>query len=75
MKPNSLRVLANGLEHHVLEWTPELVAGAAAGATVFLIHGFMDAAAMARAEQRAQVTRERLEVLARDPGEDRRHTT
>jgi pimeloyl-ACP methyl ester carboxylesterase len=45
MKPNSLRVLANGLEHHVLEWTPELVAGAAPGATVFLIHGFMDAAA------------------------------
>jgi pimeloyl-ACP methyl ester carboxylesterase len=33
-----LRVQANGLEHHVLEW------GGASGRTVFLIHGYMDAA-------------------------------
>ncbi|HEX4447594.1 MAG TPA: alpha/beta hydrolase [Polyangiaceae bacterium] len=37
--PLSLRVPANGLEHHVLEWP------AAGAATVLLLHGYMDAAA------------------------------
>jgi pimeloyl-ACP methyl ester carboxylesterase len=40
--PDSLKLLANGLEHHVLEWLPT---GPAAGATVVLLHGYMDAAA------------------------------
>jgi pimeloyl-ACP methyl ester carboxylesterase len=40
--PISLRVLANGLEHHVLEWP---ATGPATGATVLLVHGYMDAAA------------------------------
>ena len=40
--PDSLKVLANGLEHHVLEWP---ASGAVAGATVLLVHGYMDAAA------------------------------
>ncbi|MGH7271452.1 MAG: alpha/beta fold hydrolase, partial [Polyangiaceae bacterium] len=40
--PVSLRVTANGLEHHVLEW-PARAPDAAA--TVLLLHGFMDAAA------------------------------
>jgi pimeloyl-ACP methyl ester carboxylesterase len=47
----SLRVLANDLEHRVLEWVPQRPAppdaqGAAEGwaaRTVFLVHGFMDA--------------------------------
>ena len=45
--PQSLRVPANGLEHHVLEWLPPLdaVTSAVAAPTVLLIHGFMDAAA------------------------------
>ncbi len=34
------RVRANGLEHHVIEWS-----GAPAEATALLLHGFMDAAA------------------------------
>jgi pimeloyl-ACP methyl ester carboxylesterase len=36
--PVSIRVKANGLEHHVLEWP------GASSRTVFLIHGYMDAA-------------------------------
>ncbi len=40
--PDSLKVLANGLEHHVLEWPSR---GPVAGPTVLLVHGFMDAAA------------------------------
>lgn len=43
MKPSSLQVLANGLNHHVLEWLPTTAAGAEV--TVFLVHGYMDAAA------------------------------
>ncbi|MBS2012171.1 MAG: alpha/beta hydrolase [Deltaproteobacteria bacterium] len=35
----SIRVPANGLEHHVLEWSPERPGGR----TVFLVHGYMDA--------------------------------
>jgi pimeloyl-ACP methyl ester carboxylesterase len=42
-QPSSLRVLANGLPHHVLEWPS--TASRANGATVVLVHGFMDAAA------------------------------
>jgi pimeloyl-ACP methyl ester carboxylesterase len=38
--PSSLRVPANHLTHHVLEWPAD-----AAEATVLLIHGYMDAAA------------------------------
>jgi pimeloyl-ACP methyl ester carboxylesterase len=45
MKPNSLSVLANGLDHHLLEWPAALQPGTVAKATVLLIHGFMDAAA------------------------------
>jgi pimeloyl-ACP methyl ester carboxylesterase len=43
--PNEVRVLANGLEHRVLEWPAvgEPRAGAAAS-TVVLVHGYMDAA-------------------------------
>jgi pimeloyl-ACP methyl ester carboxylesterase len=40
--PDSLKVLANGLEHHVLEWSSR---GPVTGATVLLVHGYMDAAA------------------------------
>jgi len=40
--PDSLKVLANGLEHHVLEW-PSIAP--TAGPTVLLVHGYMDAAA------------------------------
>src|SRR5208282_2385822 len=40
MKPASLRVRANGLDLHVLEWI-----GHAAETTVLLLHGYMDAAA------------------------------
>jgi pimeloyl-ACP methyl ester carboxylesterase len=56
--PESLKVLANGLEHHVLEWLPARAPGVplaptvpveptvpAAPATVLLLHGYMDAAA------------------------------
>lgn len=46
--PDSLKVLANGLEHHVLEW-PCRALGEAGGQgerrTVLLVHGYMDAAA------------------------------
>jgi pimeloyl-ACP methyl ester carboxylesterase len=42
MRPLSRRVAANGLEHHVLEWSD--ARGAEARATVVLLHGFMDAA-------------------------------
>jgi pimeloyl-ACP methyl ester carboxylesterase len=47
--PRSLRVAANALEHHVLEWcalAPSHPAAAAplAVRTVLLVHGFMDAA-------------------------------
>lgn len=38
----SLRVLANGLEQHVLEWRAD--GGAAPRASVLLLHGYMDAA-------------------------------
>lgn len=38
--PRSLKLPANGLEHHVLEWD----AAAAGGTTALLLHGFMDAA-------------------------------
>jgi pimeloyl-ACP methyl ester carboxylesterase len=38
MKRSSLRVPANGLEHHVVEWT-----GDRASKTAVLVHGFMDA--------------------------------
>ncbi len=37
----SLRVKANGLEHHVVEWLPPVEARG--GGTALLIHGFMDA--------------------------------
>jgi pimeloyl-ACP methyl ester carboxylesterase len=37
--PVSHHVVANGLTHHVLEWSPD-----AAWATVLLLHGYMDAA-------------------------------
>lgn len=37
----SLRVSANGLEHHVLEWLPDRAEKP--GRTVFLVHGYMDA--------------------------------
>ncbi|HTB71654.1 MAG TPA: alpha/beta hydrolase [Polyangiaceae bacterium] len=40
--PDSLKLMANGLEHHVLEWLPE---APSAEATVVLLHGYMDAAA------------------------------
>ena len=40
LPPSSLRVPANGLEHHVLEWSAR-----DADATVLLLHGFADAAA------------------------------
>lgn len=45
----SLRVVANDLEHHVLEWEPvpsalQSAAGDLAVRTVVLVHGFMDAA-------------------------------
>lgn len=40
--PRSLKVPANGLEHHVLEWDAAAEPG---GTTVLLLHGFMDAAA------------------------------
>jgi pimeloyl-ACP methyl ester carboxylesterase len=40
--PDSLKVLANGLEQHVLEWPCD---GPVAGPTVLLVHGYMDAAA------------------------------
>lgn len=40
--PSSLRVPANGLEHHVLEWES---GGPEAAGTVLLLHGYMDAAA------------------------------
>jgi pimeloyl-ACP methyl ester carboxylesterase len=40
MDGTSLKVRANGLEHHVLVWEP-----AAWSATVLLLHGFMDAGA------------------------------
>lgn len=39
MNPQSLRVPANGLEHHVLVWEP-----VSYSATVLLLHGFSDAA-------------------------------
>jgi pimeloyl-ACP methyl ester carboxylesterase len=38
--PISHRVFANGLSHHVIEWPSP-----SSGATVLLLHGFMDAAA------------------------------
>lgn len=38
--PRSLKLPANGLEHHVLEWD----AVAASGTTALLLHGYMDAA-------------------------------
>jgi pimeloyl-ACP methyl ester carboxylesterase len=40
--PDSHKVLANGLEQHVLEWPSR---GPAPGPTVLLLHGYMDAAA------------------------------
>lgn len=45
----SLRVMANGLEHRVLEWAPSAGASSARSLgvgtrTVVLVHGFMDAA-------------------------------
>jgi pimeloyl-ACP methyl ester carboxylesterase len=44
--PESLRVRANGLEHHVLEWQAERGGDPKAdGVTVLLLHGYMDAAA------------------------------
>jgi pimeloyl-ACP methyl ester carboxylesterase len=42
-QPSSLHVLANGLQHHVLEWPS--MAAEPNDATVVLVHGFMDAAA------------------------------
>ncbi len=42
-QPSSLRLLANGLPHHVLEWPSTALE--ANDATVLLVHGFMDAAA------------------------------
>jgi pimeloyl-ACP methyl ester carboxylesterase len=50
MKPaTSLRVRANELEHHVLEWAPDAASGSAGSfgssgpRTVVLVHGYMDA--------------------------------
>jgi pimeloyl-ACP methyl ester carboxylesterase len=40
--PSSLHILANGLDHHVLEWPST---GAEDRGTVLLVHGYMDAAA------------------------------
>jgi pimeloyl-ACP methyl ester carboxylesterase len=43
--PNSLTVTANALEHHVLEWASDPTAlGRKPLGTVFLVHGYMDAA-------------------------------
>ena len=42
--PVSLRVVANGLEHHVLEWPCASAGQSTAPRTVVLVHGFMDAA-------------------------------
>lgn len=45
IEPASLRLSANGLEHHVLEWSPSPTARpSAATRTVVLVHGYMDAA-------------------------------
>lgn len=45
MSPHTRRVQANGLEHRVLEWLPAGGARANRPRTVFLVHGYMDAAA------------------------------
>ncbi len=42
-QPSSRHFLANGLEHHVLEWAP--ADAEVQAATVLLVHGYMDAAA------------------------------
>ncbi len=42
-EPKPLRLVANGLEHRVLEWEGDRD-GAPSGRTVFLVHGYMDAA-------------------------------
>jgi pimeloyl-ACP methyl ester carboxylesterase len=60
--PDSLKVLANGLEHHVLEWPSR---GAAPGPTVLLLHGYMDAAATWQPVAPA-LTAEGFRVLAPD---------
>jgi pimeloyl-ACP methyl ester carboxylesterase len=46
MSPRPTHVQANGLEHRVLEWSARALPGSKAvgTSTVFLIHGFMDAA-------------------------------
>ena len=60
--PDSLKVLANGLEHHVLEWLPT---GPVAESTVVLLHGYMDAAATWEAVAPG-LTAHGLRVLAPD---------
>src|SRR5262249_28955082 len=45
LPPTALRVHANGLEHRVLEWKASgLPRADASTGTVFLLHGYMDAA-------------------------------
>jgi pimeloyl-ACP methyl ester carboxylesterase len=60
--PDSLKVLANGLEHHVLEWLPT---GQVGESTVLLLHGNMDAAATWEAVAPG-LTAHGLRVLAPD---------
>jgi pimeloyl-ACP methyl ester carboxylesterase len=60
--PDSLKVPANGLEHHVLEWLPT---GPMAASTVLLLHGYLDAAATWEAVAPA-LTAHGLRVLAPD---------
>ncbi len=60
--PDSHKVLANGLEQHVLEWPSR---GPAPGPTVLLLHGYMDAAATWQPVAPA-LTAEGFRVLAPD---------
>jgi pimeloyl-ACP methyl ester carboxylesterase len=60
--PESLKVPANGLEHHVLQWLPT---GPSTDATVLLLHGYMDAAATWEAVAPG-LTAHGLRVLAPD---------